>query len=83
MPLQLNPESQIGPRPSPNAARLGVAVAVDKFNIRQTTCASLMLHQWSHTVPQIPPTLISTRPWFEDPPSAKRTIGAEEEDLRI
>ena len=68
----------MGPRPSPNAASLGAAVAADKFNIRQTTCASLMSHPSSQTVPQTPPALISTRPWFGAPPLAKRTIGAEE-----
>ena len=71
----------MGPRPSPNAAYLGAAVAADKFNIRQTTCASLMSHPLLQTVPQTPPTLISTRPWFGAPPSAKRTIGAVEQTL--
>ena len=77
-PVQRTSSSQLGPRPSPNAARLGAAVAADKFNIRHTTCASLMSHHQSQTVPQTPPTLISTRPWFGAPPSAKRTIGSEE-----
>ena len=71
-PLQLTLVSQIGPSPLPNVIALGTDVADVKFNIRHTTSASLMSHPLLQTRPHIPFRLTSTRPWFGEPPSARR-----------
>ena len=71
-PLQLTSESQIGPLPPPNVTAVGADTADVKFNIWHTTSASLLSHPLLQTVPQSPLRLISTRPWFGEPPSVSR-----------
>lgn len=73
LPVQLTSSSQISPLPWPKWAEFGAASASPQPICLQTTWASFRSQWSSHTVPQAPRTLISTRPEHCPLPPTSRT----------
>lgn len=75
LPVHLTSSRKMGPEPSPNRLLLGAARANPQASCWHTTWAAGRSQRSSHTVPQVPPWWISTRPWHLLSPSASLTTG--------